>query len=190
MDLGDDPPELPAGRLADVGGDGLQAVVEAVAGPQRGGERVEDLGQLGLECARAPEPLHVQDDPRRRERDRAAGDRQADSLPVEQEHERREPDQHVEAHERPGAGVDARAVDVELDRLVRPEPREQRLGAQAEPLHDHARPRPTLQLRLREVGAELTANLLTAARHQRELHRTEDEPGDDQRDASRRARWS
>ncbi len=182
VNLGHDPPELPAGRLADIGGDRLQAVVEPVARPERRRERVEDLGQLLLECPRPPERLDVQDDPRRREPGRAAGERQHRSLPVEQERERYEADQHVEADERPGAGVDAGAIDVELNRLVRPEPGEQLLGTGAEPLHDHAGPRRALELGLREIGAELTANLLAPARHERELHRTEDEPRNEDRD--------
>ena len=132
--LGDDPPELAARRLADVGCDALEPVVEPVARAQRGRERVEDLGQLLLERPRTPQSEHVQDEPRRDDRGDAAEERRADAPRVEQEPERAEPDQRVEADERAGAGVDARAVDVQLHRRRRAGPGEQRLDARAETL--------------------------------------------------------
>ena len=70
--LGHDPLELPSGRFTDIGGDGLEPVVEPVTGTERGRERVEDLRQLLLERTRAPEGANVQHKPRCDERGRTA----------------------------------------------------------------------------------------------------------------------
>ena len=183
MHLGHDPLELPSGRFTDVGGDGLEPVVEPVTGTERGRERVEDLRQLLLERTRAPEGANVQHEPRCDERGRTAQHCHADRLRVEQEHERCEAGKHVEAHERSGADVEARPVDVQLHRFERPHPGEQRLGTRAEALQDDARPVVrTGQFGFGKVGAELTANLLAPTGRQDQPGRVEDQPGDQERD--------